>query len=97
MLPSPAPLYTQEAKCFWESRSITSKEQVNLVRLCHRLAVMYLVASFSLPLDSRPGMKPEISDMKRIIAMAAILAIADKIIRLQASDRYSLVSRVIID
>jgi len=79
VVPLPLPIGRNESKCFWASQSITRSDQVEILRLLALLSEHLAAAVLSLT-------STRSFDACRILAVAAVAAIADAVMRKVASD-----------
>lgn len=85
-LPLPLDLLERPTRCFWHTARVGFLEQAGLVRLVGALAQHYAAASLCLTLNRE-------HDGARIVTLACMAALLDALLRLQAADLPSLLSR----
>jgi hypothetical protein len=88
VIPLPLPLDAPDrpTRCFWHTARVGFLEQAGLVRLVGALAQHYAAASLCLTLTRE-------HDGARIVTLACMAALLDALLRLQAADLPSLLSR----
>lgn len=88
VIPLPLPLTHPDraSRCFWHSASVSFQEQAAMIRLAGLLAQHYAAASLCLTLTHE-------HDGARIVTVACMAALVDALLRVQASDLPSTISR----